>query len=173
MLVYGTYPKKGPPKRPCFRFYENWTGVEYAAAVLMMQEGRTADGLKVFKAVRERFDGKKRNPFDEPECGHHYARAMASWGAVLELTGFHYSGVEKSLRFAAAGAPACYFWSNGYAWGTCRQKPAKAQTTVLLKVLHGKLELKRLTLEGFGTLELLKTKTLSKGRTESFDVKRG
>ena len=64
MLVYGTYPKKGPPKRPCFRFYENWTGVEYAAAVLMMQEGRTADGLKVFKAVRERFDGKKRNPFD-------------------------------------------------------------------------------------------------------------
>ena len=42
---------------------------------------------------------RKRSPFDEAECGHHYGRAMASWSALLALTGFQYSGVTKEIKF--------------------------------------------------------------------------
>ena len=70
------------------------TGFEYTAAVGMLYEGQTR-GLKCIAAIRDRYDGRKRNPFDEAECGHHYARAMATWAAVLALTGFRYSGVDK------------------------------------------------------------------------------
>ena len=45
------------------------------------------DGLRCIAAIRARYDGRKRSPFDEAECGHHYARAMASWAAVLAWPG--------------------------------------------------------------------------------------
>ena len=32
---------------------------------------------------------------EEAECGHHYARAMASWAAVLALSGFRYHGGRR------------------------------------------------------------------------------
>ena len=170
MLVYGTYPRGGRPERPCFRFFENWTGIEYAAAVLMMQEGRVADGVKVFRAVRDRFDGRKRSPFDEPECGHHYARAMASWGGFLALTGFQYSGVEKCITFAATETASKVFWSNGYAWGTFSQKPGRKGVQVVLEVLYGKLLIKRLVISGIGTFDLPRTRTIIKGRKVSLTV---
>ena len=96
-----------------------------------------------------------------------------SWGGVLELTGFRYSGVKKAVQFAAPKETVSYFWSNGHAWGTCRLKPAKTQTTVALTVLQGKLAVKQLHLAGFGTLDLPKAKSLGRGRTETFVVKRG
>ncbi len=68
------------------------TGFEYTAAVHMLYEGQRDEGLRVIEAIRARYDGQRRSPFDEAECGHHYARAMASWAAMLALTGFHYSG---------------------------------------------------------------------------------
>ena len=93
------------------------TGFEYAAAVGMLYEGQMKEGLECIENIRDRYDGRKRSPFDEAECGHHYARAMASWAAVLALTGFHYSGVDKSMALAPKEGE--HFWSNGYAWGTC------------------------------------------------------
>jgi len=164
MLVYGTYPRGGRPERPCFRFFENWTGIEYGAAVLMLQEGRIRDGLKVMEAVRERFDGRKRNPFDEPECGHHYARAMASWAAMLALTGFQYSGISHTITFSASKKPSQCFWSNGYAWGTFRQKAGRKGVDVQLEVLNGKLKVRHLELTGAGRVDLGRVRTISKGR---------
>ena len=98
------------------------TGFEYTAAAHMLFEGQRAAGLKGIAAVRARYDGRRRNPFDEAECGHHYGRAMASWTGILALTGFRYSGVLRALTFAAR--PGRHFWSNGYAWGTCRIRAA-------------------------------------------------
>jgi len=150
-LVFGTYPPGTEPERPCFRFFENWTGIEYAAAALMMQEGRRADGLKVFAAVRERFDGHKRNPFDEPECGHHYVRAMASWAAVPAMAGFKYSAVKGTINFAPlpkSKDSARVFWSNGYAWGTFTQKRTRSGVVVELTAMEGRLKFKRLQLGG-------------------------
>ena len=65
----------------------------------MLYEGQTEAGLTVIRAIRDRYDGLKRSPFDEAECGHHYIRAMASWAAVLALTGFHYDARGQSHAF--------------------------------------------------------------------------
>ncbi len=170
-LVYGTWPKGGRPERPCFRFFENWTGIEYAAAVLMMQEGRHADALRVFKAIRDRFDGRRRNPFNEPECGHHYARAMAAWGGILALTGFRYSAVDRTLTLAPAKKAARQFWSTGYAWGTCRQRPSKASVRVDIEVLGGTIGIDRLVLTGFGEVKTERRLDARPGKEVQLTVK--
>jgi uncharacterized protein (DUF608 family) len=113
-LLMAGYPK-GRPDNPFPYFTEVMTGFEYAAAVGMLYEGLEDEGLKCIRLIRARYDGRRRNPFDEAECGHHYARAMASWAAILALTGFHYSAVTKTLKLASR--PGRYPWSTGRAWG--------------------------------------------------------
>jgi hypothetical protein len=93
---------------------------------------------------------------------------MASWAAVPALTGFRYSGVERSMEFAAQEGG--HFWSTGYAWGTCRQKPAKTGTKVTLRVLHGTVRLKRLTLTGLGSRVLKAERSLRAGESLSVHV---
>jgi uncharacterized protein (DUF608 family) len=152
-LLMATYPRGRRPKRPFPYFNEVMTGFEYTAAAGMLYEGQIENGLKVIAAIRERYDGRKRNPFDEAECGHHYARAMASWAAVLALTGFHYSAVTETMTFDAV--PGRHFWSTGHAWGTCTIKLAEhsADARVALDVLGGHLRLKRFALRGAGEAE--------------------
>ncbi len=157
------YPHGQRPKQPFPYFTEVMTGFEYTAAVGMRYEGQEANGLKAIRAIRHRYDGRRRSPWDEAECGHHYARAMASWAAVLALTGFHYSAVEKALTFAAKDG--LHFWSNGHAWGTCRIKSLKNSTKVELTVKAGSLKLKRFVLTGAGEAEIKTEKTLTAGRT--------
>ena len=88
---------------------------------------RRADrrGAAVIRAIRARYDGRKRNPFDEAECGHHYARAMASWAAVLALSGFHYSAVTRELSLL--GSPA-----------GCSGRPATPGARASLPATRGK-----------------------------------
>ena len=114
-LLMASYPKSRPVN-PFPYFTEVMTGFEYAAAIGMLYEGQTEDGLKCISNIRDRYDGRKRSPFDEAECGHHYGRAMASWSAILALTGFHYSGVTREMKFGDITGK--YFWSDGYAYGT-------------------------------------------------------
>ncbi len=159
-LIMASWPK-GRLKVPFPYFSEAMTGFEYTAAVGMLFEGQVDDGLKCIKSIRDRFDGYKRNPYDEPECGHHYARAMASWAAVIALSGFHYSGVDKSMSFAAE--PGDYFWSNGNAWGTCLVEKGKAT----LSVLGGKLELNRFSLNGLGQTKLKNFTLSAKGNNSA------
>jgi uncharacterized protein (DUF608 family) len=118
-LLMASWPN-GRPKVPFPYFSEVMTGFEYAAAVGMMYEGMQPEGIEVVKNIRDRYDGNKRSPFDEAECGHHYARAMASWAANLALTGFNFSALDKSIAFT--DKPGNYFWSNGYAWGVAKVK---------------------------------------------------
>ncbi len=81
------------------------------------------------------------------------ARAMASRGTVLALTGFQCSGMERSIAFAAR--PGVHFWSNGAAWGgVCRQNAEEDTAAVELEVLSGSLELARFTLHGVGGIAL-------------------
>jgi len=142
---------KGRLKVPFPYFAESMSGFEYAAAIGMLYEDQTESGLKCIKSIRDRFDGEKRNPFDEPECGHHYARAMASWSAPMAYSKFNYSGYEKAMSFTSV--PGIYFWSNGYAWGTCAITGNKAD----LKVMHGEISIDKFTLENVGTKKLMNT----------------
>jgi non-lysosomal glucosylceramidase len=140
-LLMASWPK-GRPKVPFPYFAEVMTGFEYTAAIGMLYENQTESGLRCIRNIRNRFDGSKRNPFDEAECGHHYARAMVSWASTLALSGFHYSGISQMMSFN--DQEGTYFWSNGYAWGTCAKKKAGNQVQVTLHVMHGALPLKTL-----------------------------
>ncbi len=133
-LVMASWPK-GRLAVPFPYFAEVMTGFEYCAATEMIYEGMTDDALRCIKSVRDRHDGAKRNPFSEPECGHHYARSMASWSAIPALSGFLYSAVDKKIQFT--DTPGVYFWSNGYAWGNCTITDSDAS----LKVIEGNLEI--------------------------------
>ncbi len=166
-LIMASWPK-GRLKVPFPYFAESMSGFEYAAAVGMLYEGQTEAGLQCIASVRNRFDGEKRNPFDEPECGHHYARAMASWSAVLALTGFQYSGVEKSMAFDAPAGQ--YFWSNGSSWGTVTIHKKGEKATAELKVLFGTTELNTFQLKGYKSQILKKTTLLKSGESLTFNL---
>ena len=146
-LLMASYPGSRPVN-PFPYFTEVMTGFEYVAAIGMLYEGLMDEGLKCIKNIRDRYDGMKRNPFDEAECGHHYGRAMASWSALLALTGFHYSGVTRSITFTSK--PGTYFWSNGYSWGTCLVTGRKAT----LNVLNGQIKISEFNLSGTGSLKM-------------------
>ena len=161
-LLMASWPK-GRLEVPFPYFPEAMTGFEYCAAVGMIYEGMTEEGLKCVKAIRDRFDGAKRNPFEEPECGKHYARSMASWATVLALSDFHYSGVDKTMSFTSE--PGRYFWSDGYAFGICEV----SGSSVELKVLKGSLELKSLSLTG-RTKPVAKGVSLVEGGSASFKL---
>jgi uncharacterized protein (DUF608 family) len=169
-LLMATYPLGRRPKRPFPYFTEVMTGFEYTAAVHMLYEGLVDDGLRCISAIRARYDGRKRSPFDEAECGHHYARAMASWSAVLALSGFRYSGIEQTIEFAAVRRPSQVFWSNGYAWGTCVQTPTTDGMRVELSVLHGTLTLRRLTIAGAGEVAFESPRQISQGEHVTVQV---
>jgi len=136
----------------------------------MLYEDQIDDGLRCIRNIRDRYDGRKRSPFDEAECGHHYARAMASWAAVLAMTGFGYSGVENSMTFAAQDGT--FFWSNGYAWGTCSLKRSGKGMDVQLSVLEGNLTLSKFTLRGFGVIRFDETLLIKAGQRARFGVTR-
>ncbi|MGW5365416.1 GH116 family glycosyl-hydrolase [Actinopolymorpha pittospori] len=153
-LLVASYPHGNRPDRPFPYYAEVWTGLEYTAAVGMFCEGMDDEGLRLYEAVRDRHDGWRRNPFNEAECGHHYVRAMASWGGVPALTGFSYDGTTGALGFASARETASWFWSNGQAWGTIEQRPDDQGVAVHLSVLGGEVRLRQLTLAGTGSVDL-------------------
>jgi len=96
-LLLCTWPKGGQPSLPFVYSNEVWTGIEYQVASHLMMMGMVDEGLDVVRTCRKRYDGKVRNPFDEFECGHWYARAMSSYALLQGLTGIRYDAVDDIL----------------------------------------------------------------------------
>jgi uncharacterized protein (DUF608 family) len=99
-LVLCTWPHGGALSQPSNYAGEVWTGIEYAVAAQLMQLGYVDDGLEIVRAVRRRHDGRVRNPFDEYEAGHWYARALSSFALLQAMTGARYDAVERTLYLA-------------------------------------------------------------------------
>lgn len=100
---------------------ETFHGMEYAFGALLMMQGMLADGVRVFRAVRDRYQGSNRNPWNEMEAGSNYARSMAAWSGVLAVSGFGFDGRHQHIGFAPLLREGLAFrsiWSNGQAWGT-------------------------------------------------------
>jgi non-lysosomal glucosylceramidase len=150
------------PKVPLSYFAEAWSGLEYTAAAGMIYEGMPEEAIKAIQHVRSRYDGLKRNPFNEEECGNHYARAMASWASVLAWSEFNYSAIDG--RFSITSKPGNYFWSNGYSWGNAEVGNDK----VVLSVHHGNLKLNAVELKKSGTINLREPLALKEGETKLF-----
>ena len=163
-LLMATYPRGNRPARPFPYYNEVMTGFEYTAAVGMLYEGDIDSGLKCISAIRDRYDGRKRNPYDEAECGHHYARAMASWAGILALTGFQYSAIDQTISFAAPAGDRKHFWSSGYGWGTCALSPNdNGSCDVEFTVKGGEIRFAEFQLTDLGTKQFDQTQTLKKG----------
>ncbi|MHC4500381.1 MAG: GH116 family glycosyl hydrolase, partial [Planctomycetota bacterium] len=147
-LLIACWPKGGRPERPLLYCDETQIGYEYQAAGNMLYEGYILEGLTVIKSIRDRFDGKKRNPFCEIEWGNHYARSMANYNALLALSGFRYSAVEKMLRLA----PKVYenqfrvFFSVDSGWGVLSQQIGTNKQTFRVDVNKGKLAVEKINL---------------------------
>lgn len=96
---------------------ETMTGFEYALAGLMIAEGFIEEGESIIKAVRDRFDGEKRNPWNELECGSNYARSMASYALMPIYSGFTFDMTQKHIGFAPISENGKYLFSACESWG--------------------------------------------------------
>ncbi len=129
--VICSFPR-GKPTIPVPYAEEMMAGFEYQAACHMIQEGLTEEGLAIVKAVRDRYDGAKRNPWNEIECGSNYARSMASYALLLAYSGFSFDMVEGSIGFAPPGGAPRFstFWSVGGSWGVFDLDRRRARLSV-------------------------------------------
>ncbi|MGZ7065708.1 MAG: GH116 family glycosyl hydrolase, partial [Candidatus Aminicenantales bacterium] len=144
-LLLCSWPRGGRPPLPFPYSDEVWTGIEYQVASHLIYEGLVEEGLSVVKAVRDRYDGRRRNPWDEVECGHHYARAMSSWGVLLALGGISYSAPAMTMGFDPKVAAADFrtIWTAGSGWGVYSQKISAGNSAGLtLEAGAGELMLK-------------------------------
>ncbi|MDA1043860.1 MAG: GH116 family glycosyl-hydrolase [Verrucomicrobia bacterium] len=143
-LVICSWPEgRRKPAIPLTYAHEAMHGFEYAAAVQMIQNGLVKKGMAVVEGVRDRYDGEKRNPWNEFECGNNYARSMASYALLNAFSGFQFDMAKGVIGFTPAQPEkkmfSC-FWSLDSAWGMVRIK----KDSVVIRVLYGKLELKGL-----------------------------
>ncbi len=131
---------------------ETMNGFEYQAAAHMIAEGMVKEGMAVIKTLDERYDGNKRNPFNEVECGDHYARSMAGYGALIAVTGFEYHGPRRHIGFAPRLNPelfkAPFIAAEG--WGTFSQRIENGGLQATIDVRHGSLAIATIALEHEG-----------------------
>jgi hypothetical protein len=131
-------------------FNECMNGFEYQVAGHMLWEGMLLEGLAVTRAVHDRYHPSRRNPWNEIECGDHYARSMASYGVYLAACGFTCDGPEATVRFEPRLTPEdfkCAF-TTAAGWGTFAQTKG-ASSKAELKLEWGKLKVSRLVLGSF------------------------
>jgi uncharacterized protein (DUF608 family) len=143
-LLLCTWPHGEKPTLPFVYSDEVWTGIEYQAASHMIAEGLVDEGLSVVKALRSRYNGLARNPWNEYECGNFYARAMASYALLIALAGFRYSAPEKTLYLEPRlpVSPFEVFFSTAKGWGTLVIKDHE----VTIHLEEGRLEVDRLVI---------------------------
>ncbi len=147
-LVICDYGAVKRPRVPFSFFGEVWTGLEYSAATLMLFTGMASEGLECIENIRRRYDGEKRNPWDEAECGHHYARAMASWSALVALSGFRYHGASKRVAATPRLRPSNFssFWSTATGWGKFTHVVEGQRLHFTIAADEGTLPLRSITL---------------------------
>lgn len=146
---------------------ECMTGFEYALAGLMLANGMRNEALDLVRAVRDRYDGAKRNPFNEIECGSNYARTLAAWALIPLYCGFTFDLTKGRIGFAPRSDAShfCSFFACGEAWGTVAFAPEQ----VTLTLTEGTLTLETLALPCAA-----KVKQVSLGGTDvAFSVRGG
>jgi uncharacterized protein (DUF608 family) len=126
---------------------EVWTGIEYQVAGHMIAEGMLTEGLAMCRAIHDRYQPSFFNPYNEIECGDHYARALASWGVLLALSGFSYHGPKGRLGFSPKITPEHFkaVFTAAEGWGSFEQTRTEQVQTAILTVRWGRLRLKELT----------------------------
>jgi non-lysosomal glucosylceramidase len=143
-----SYPDGARPRRPFPYHSEVMTGFEHALATAHVYDGDRATAVRIVESTRRRYDGRRRNPFDEAEAGHHYARALASWSAFVAWNGFAYRAPTGRFTMDFHDAEGSTFWSTGSAYGTWRQWRVGGRLTAEISVIEGTIRIDEVVSHG-------------------------
>ncbi|HQX35301.1 MAG TPA: GH116 family glycosyl-hydrolase [Microbacteriaceae bacterium] len=102
-LLMCSWPSGGRPAVPTRYADEVWSGIEYQVAAHCLWEGLDAEADAVLDALWTRHDGRRRNPYNEIECGDHYSRAMAGWTVLQARTGVRIDELSGEMHLARDG----------------------------------------------------------------------
>ena len=152
---------------------ETMNGFESQVAAHMIAEGMVKEGMAVMKTLDERYDGNKRNPFNEVECGDHYGRSMASYGAFIAITGFTYHGPKQHIGFAPKlkleNFKAAFTAAEG--WGSYSQKISGGELRAELTVKYGQVPIQTMSLVPPGGKGARKVSAMVDGKSLAASVK--
>ncbi|GAA4084051.1 GH116 family glycosyl hydrolase [Mucilaginibacter panaciglaebae] len=143
-LLLCSWPKGGMLSLPFVYSNEVWTGIEYQVASHLMLMGEVQKGLDIVRACRDRYNGEVRNPFNEYECGHWYARAMSSYGMIEGLTGVRYDAIDKDLHIDSRIGDFTSFLSTATGFGTVTLKAGIPH----LDVVYGEIPVNKVIVSG-------------------------
>ncbi|KPK39933.1 MAG: hypothetical protein AMJ65_11010 [Phycisphaerae bacterium SG8_4] len=144
-LLLCTWPRGGQLSIPFVYSDEVWTGIEYQVASHLMLEGMVREGLEIVRVCRDRYDGRIRNPFNEYECGHWYARALSSYGLLQGLTGLRYDAVDRTLYIdSKIGENFLCFFSAETGFGTVGLKNGRP----FMEIKSGQLDVRQVYVSG-------------------------
>ncbi len=140
-LLLCTWPNGSKPSLPFVYSDEVWTGIEYQVASHLIMTGHVEEGEKIVTACRQRYDGRRRNPFDEVECGHYYVRALASYALLQAHSGIRYDAVEKTLIISKQhNGTSRFFFAADDAWGSIHLENG----TVSIDMAEGELDVQNI-----------------------------
>jgi uncharacterized protein (DUF608 family) len=143
-LLVCSWPKGGALSLPFPYSNEVWTGYEYDVASHLMMVGELNKGLDIVRTARDRYDGRIRNPFDEYECGHWYARAMSSYALLQGLTGVRYDAVDRTMYIDSRIGDFNCFISTETGFGNAGLKDGKP----FVKAVYGEINVKEFKVAG-------------------------
>ena len=132
------------PETPLRYADEVWTGIEYQVAAHCFWEGFDELGWQVARAVWNRHDGSRRNPYNEIEAGDHYARAMAGWSVLEALAGYRHDASVDAFEFRSPVDGESYAFVASEGWG----RLIDAGANVTLECGGGMLSVRRLVVGG-------------------------
>ena len=141
-LLLCSWPHGGKPALPFVYCDEVWTGIEYQVASHLISKDMLTEGLTILRAIRARYDGRVRNPFDEYECGHWYARSMAAYSLLQVYSGVRYDAVEKTLHVNKSRNSKSFLAAET-GFGTVTVNGGNVQVSVL----SGSIDVKRIVFD--------------------------
>jgi hypothetical protein len=124
--------------------------MEYEVAALLLARGEIGEAMKLIDATRKRYDGTKQNPWNDIECGDHYARAMSSWSLLEAASGYRYDASTCTIGFSPTISPehfrAPFVARDG--WGTVSQEDRNGRRTLTIRLVHGYLDIENALVPG-------------------------
>ena len=169
-LLLCSWPKGGQPSVPFPYATEVWTGIEYQVASHMILHGLVDQALSIVKAVRDRYEGLNRNPWNEYECGSYYARALSVYGVFIALSGFRYSAVEKRLTLnpQLPDKKMESFFSTASGWGSIAiERSGVGKASIRIEIEEGRLLLGSIDLPFLSLKKTAKVEVMGECRNTS------
>lgn len=127
---------------------ECMSGFEHQVAGHMIDEEMLQEGLAIVRAIHDRHHASRRNPWNEIECGDHYSRAMASYGAFIAACGFEHHGPKGHIGFAPKLNPGNFkaAFTAAEGWGCYTQEINGGSMQAEIALHYGTLRLKSISL---------------------------